>query len=629
MVKRLQLLWSRDYIDAIAAIVGALLGVAISCLNLIYSNAHIITIGPILIIVCLVYLIFRRRLLTPVSDPPQVSQSPILIINIIFWLSFAGSIYCLSTEILHRPVTYFILISLCASMIALQILYARGRGTIYLIIFEILLLSLSVRSSAFFVFPTIPGSDPWAHLEYIKAYTVQGHIPETMPQPVGISYLDYPIMHLNTVTMKLITNLDFKAVMFLSNALPVMPSILLVFWVGRKVIDTRGALLATLLVSLCDFHLAKGFEITATCLGVTFFSVILYLLIKGHRGVSFQAILLLVFVVLILTHTYSAFVVFVLLVSLLIGLHIYKFAYGKYQLPASTITITLVALFGTAILAYWMYAGYTEQRTFFEAVIRGLYIALTKEAGFLARPESLSALHGWLNPILIILGFLIVLAFGILGSLSWLSQKYQHETKVSLIVALIILFATTLAFPLFGMRNIVPYRWFLFIYPILAIVAAQGMLIIIGRAGFKKLGSALIFCIVLVFSFFMITNSFSNIDSPVYAPELNQRMVYTSSEMAVATEVTKVYDGWIVTDLQYGSRVLGTYLKRSNVSYNMLSEETRNSGLVIWRDVMAERPIQVPYKDVVLGEAYRQKLESSHNLIYNNNTSQAFLARGK
>lgn len=629
MVKRLHLSCSRDNIDVIAAIAGALLGVVISCLNLIYSNAYIITIGPILIIVCLVYLIFRRRLLAPVSDPPQISQSTILIINLIFWLSFAGSIYSLSTEILHRPVTYFVLTSLCASMIALQILYTRGKGTIYLILFEILLLSLSVRGSAFFVFTTIPGSDPWAHLEYIKAYTAQGHIPETMPYQVGISYLNYPIMHLNSVTMKLITNLDFKAVMFLSNALPVIPSILLVFLVGRRVIDTRGALLATLLVSLCDFHLAKGFEITATCLGVIYFSVILYLLIKGRRGVSLQAILLLVFIVLILTHTMSTFMVFVLLLSLFIGLYIYKFVYGKHQISAGNITFPIVAIFGIAMLAYWMYAGYTEQRTFFEAVIRGLYIALTKEAGFLARPVALSAQYGWLDPILIITGFLIVLAFGILGSLSWLSQKYQHETKVSLLMALIILFATTLAFPLFGMRNIMPYRWFLFIYPILTIVAAQGILIIIGRAGFKKLGGTLIFCIILVFSFFMNTNNISNMDSPVYAAELNQRMVYTDSEMSAAIRVTEVYDGRVITDLQYGSRVLGTHLGRDKLDYNMQSEEILNSGLVIWRDVMADRPIQVPSEYAVLGEAYRQKLENSHNLIYNNNTSQAFLARGE
>ncbi|MFC1862140.1 hypothetical protein ACFLX6_02510 [Chloroflexota bacterium] len=628
MVMRFQVSWARDNIDVVTAMVGALLGVVISCLNLIYSNAYIITIGPILIIVCLVYLIFRRRLLAPTSDP-QASHRLTMILNITFWILLAGSIYSLNTEILHRPPVYFILIALAAAIIALQIVYSRGKGAIWLILLEILLISLSVRASAYFVFPTIPGSDPWAHLVYIKAYTAQGHIPETIPHQVSISYLNYPIMHLNTVTMKLITGVDCKVAMFLSNALPVLPSILLVFLVGRKVIDTRGALLAILLLSLCDFHIAKGFEITATCLGVIFFSIILYLLIKEHKRASLKLIMILVFGVLILTHTMSTFVVFVLLLSLFIGFRTYNFVYGKHPTSAGTTTFTLVALFVIAMLTYWIYAGYTEGLTFFEAIIRGLYGALTEEAGFLARPAPISAQYGWLNPILIILGFLIVLAFGILGSLSWLSQKYQHETKVSLIVTLIILFAITLSFPLFGMRNIMPYRWFLFIYPILAIVTAQGMLIIMGRVGFNRLGSIILFCMVFAVSFFMITNNISNMDSPIYAAELNQRMVYTNSEMAIATRVIKVYDGVIITDLQYGNRVLGTHMGRGNVSYNMPREETLNSGLVIWRNVMAERPVQAPRENVVLGEAFEQRLKNSHSLIYSNNSSKAFLARGK
>jgi uncharacterized membrane protein YfcA len=97
MSKKLHLLWSRDKIDVIVALVGVLAGVVISCMNLIYSNAYLITMGPMLIIACLVYLVFRRKLLTPASDP-QASHSLILIINIIFWLSLAGSIYSLNTD---------------------------------------------------------------------------------------------------------------------------------------------------------------------------------------------------------------------------------------------------------------------------------------------------------------------------------------------------------------------------------------------------------------------------------------------------------------------------------------------------------------------------------------------------
>jgi len=613
-------------IDVIAAIAGALLGVVISCLNLIYSNAYMITIGPMLIIVCLVYLVFRRKLLAPISDL-QASRSPILI-NIIFWLSFAGSIYSLSTEILHRPVTYFILTSLCASMIALQILYAQGRATIYLIVFEILLISLSVRASAFFVFPTIPGSDPWAHLVYIKDFVNLGHIESTRG---WIYYLNYPIVHLNAVTMKLITGVDYKTTMFLGIGLPVMLSTIFVFLIGRSVVNVKIGLLAALLLNLADYHLRYSVSLGSTGFGLALFTIIVYLLVRdrGALRVSTTGLVILLLLIMVITHTMSTLVMFCFLVFFLVGMYVYRFLYKERGISrASIVTPTLVIMFGVAMLAYWMYAGYTEGLTFFESVIRGFYSALTEEAGFLARPAPLSAEYGWLDPILNITGFLLLYLCGTLGCLLWFSRQNQSRTRVALITAVVLLTAFALSFPVFGIRNIAPYRWFAFIYVILSVVAAFAIFTVIPRINYRRLGSVILVGIIFGISFFMTTNSTSNLDSPIYAAELSQRMVYTSSEMAVATKVVEVYDGKIITDLQYGGRVLGTYLGRGDVSSNMLSKETLNSGLVIWRDVMAERPVQASHESVVLGEAFEQRLENSHNLVYSNNTSKAFLARG-
>ena len=114
----------------------------------------------------------------------------------------------------------------------------------------------------------------------------------------------------------------------------------------------------------------------------------------------------------------------------------------------------------------------------------------------------------------------------------------------------------------------------------------------------------------------MITNNISNVDSPVYAAELNERLVYTESEMEVASWFVKVYDGQIDTDLQYGSRVIKTHLGRENVNYNMLDDAVKNGDLIVWIDVMAGRHVQTPTGIMtVLTEAYEQEMLSSHNLI--------------
>lgn len=624
MIKRLELSWSRDRIDVIAAIVGALLGVVISCLNLIFSNAYIITIGPMLIIVCSGYLIFRRKLLDPTADP-QASRSLILIINIIFWISLAGSMYSLSTEILHRPLTYFILTALCASMIALQILYSRGRNTIYLILFEILLLSLSVRASAFWVFPTLPGVDPTTLQEFVKDFVNLAHIESTRG---WITYLNYPIMPLNATAMKILTAVDYKAAMFLAVGLPLILSTIFVFLIGQRLADTKVGLLAALLLNLSNFHLTYSIQLTATTFGIALFTVIIWLFIRdrGYLRTSFIVLTIWLLLLMIITHTMSAFVMLCFIALFIIGIYLYKFLYGKRVTSERSMVMPgLLAIFGVAMLAYWMYAGYVEGISFFEAVTRGLYYALTEQAGFLQRPAPPSAQYGYLDPILNIAGFVLLYLYGVLGCLLWLSQKHQAKNRVALVVALTLLTAFALSFPVFGIRNIMPYRWFAFIYVILSLVAAVAILKTIYRINSHWLGRIALICIIFVTSFFMITNSRPNMDSPIYATELTLRLLYTNAEMAAGKTVIEIYDGTIITD-GFWSTHLKEYMGANNVSSEMLNEERVNSGLVFWMDFMAERPSRISKRNVVLGEAFKQKLEESHNLIYSNNNVKVFLA---
>ncbi|MFC2056482.1 hypothetical protein ACFLTO_02800 [Chloroflexota bacterium] len=624
MSKRLQLLQSRDRVSVITAIAGALLGAVILLLGFVYSKSSMISIGLILIIVCLVYLIFKQKLLALVSDH-QASRGLILIINITFWLSLAGSIYSLSAETLNRPLIYFILISIAASMIALQILYSRQKGTTYLILFEVLLVSLSVRASAFFVFPTIPGADPWEHANYIKDFVNLGRIASTSG---NVHYLDYPIMHLNVTAMKLITGtgVDYKATMFLGVGLPLMLSSVFVFLIGRSLVNTRVALLAALLISLADCHLMWSIQIIAMSLGISLYTMILYLFLRDKDNINSLSISLVIVAlfVLILTHTVSAFIMFCFILSFLIGKYAYRLLYiERGTSERNMISFGLLALFGVGMLAVWMNSAYVGSGTFFHVIVRAFYGSLTTEAAFMDATPVASGLRLDLNN----LGFLILVFFGILGCLLWLTQKEESRTKVSLIAMLIVFFATIFSFSLFGIKNILPGRWYVFIYIVLTIVAASAILTVIYRIGYHKLRAILLICIVFGISFFMITNNNSNMDSPIYTLESNSRKVYTNSEMAVGEWVAEAYDGEIITDVHYGGQVLREYMGRHDVYGDMLNEEQLNSGMVIWRDVMAERLVRSLSGYVVLGETYEPKLESSHSLPYANNASKAFLAR--
>ena len=55
-------------IDGIFVVVGFMLGLFITSLNLIYSNNYLISLGPLLAIACLLYLRFRTKILTSSTD---------------------------------------------------------------------------------------------------------------------------------------------------------------------------------------------------------------------------------------------------------------------------------------------------------------------------------------------------------------------------------------------------------------------------------------------------------------------------------------------------------------------------------------------------------------------------------
>lgn len=641
---------SQRNIDVIAALIGMVAGIGVSGLNLIYSNEYLITMGPMLAIVCLGYLIFRRKLLGDSPEPADAGTTLTLAVNIIFWASFAGSVYSLSTEILHRPLIYFLLTSLSAAMIALQILYYRGKGTIWLVLFEILILSLSIRASAFWVFPTIPGADSWWHAEVVKDYVARGQIFQQLSTTGGVNhYYSMPVMHLNVAITQMVTGIGYKAAMFLGASLPLLLSTVFVFLIGRWLVNDRVGLLAMLLLSLSDYHIRWGAEnIIAMSFGITLFTMILYLLmVRGSQAEVFRRVLItMLMIVLILTHTVSAFIMACFLLVAAIGSYIYKFLYrDRNQGERSMLTFTLAELFIVAMLFHAMYIYMIrEGMSFFDSMTGWFYRSIMEKAEFLVtRAPSAATEWGQIGPIMNISGYLLLLLWGIIGCLLWLSWKHHSKTKVGLIAAIVVMIGLPLSFPVFGISNIEPTRWPAFYYVILSIPAAVSILTITNRIRYQALRGFVSASIIFGFSFLMITNSVSNADSPVYAAYLNERLVYTESEMAVAQWVISTYDGKIITDSRYGGTVMyreggkRVYLKGTkNLSREMLNEEELNSGLVIWREALTERPAKVDIRQggeiivklTVLGEGFEQKLETSHNLIYSNNRSKAFLATG-
>ena len=630
---------SRNY-DLISAVAGFIMGiVVIGAYFLRMRNEYLITLGSVTVITCLFFVIFRKKLLKSDEDTHQAgnNRSHIFLINIIFLLVFAASLYTLQTSAYYRPLSYFILTALASAVVAVEIvLYSKSWRQIYSILGKIFILALSLRCSQYFGFAGIAGVDPWTHHAIISDLLSQGHMQQfTSSSGRWNSYFNYPIFHLYTGMMSNICALSIKNAMFLAAALPEVLSIIFLFLLGRELIGVKGALMAALILSFSDFHIQWGTQIIAMTLGFALVSFAIYIVMTRQnwsRSIAMRSLLILLFVAIIQTHTVTAFVLFISLLVLFITMRVYKLLY-RVNPQVVHVSVTLLLLFTVGLLAQWMYAAFGSTG-FLVAIVEGLQGSLA-EAGLLNRQEITGALDGALlyEHILNISGFAILFGFAVIGSLLCLSNRYHNVNRVSLVTLAVVLFTVPFSFSLFGIRNVVPYRWFVFMYIPLTIVASFAIVKILDmyKRGLLRVLSIAIISSVL--SFFMITSTISNTDSPIYKKANTVRLVYTVQEMYAAKSLAQSYHGLIMVDSYY-TQVFNHFDYGADVS--RLSEYWIDGklpeGIIVWRESMSLGPIRVSGKTardvwVTLDEDYEQKLGSERQLIYSNTKVKAYLSR--
>ena len=623
--------------DGIFAVAGFALGLFITSLNLIYSNNYLISLGPLLAIACVLYLRFRDKILTSGTDVNlNFSSKTLKIINILYWV-------CISLAIIsyyqappyYRPPIFFFSISLGASLLGLEIIASKFNDNynVFSIISKILLISLILRASAYFISPYPIGSDPWAHAEYIKDFLSYHHMMSPQyAERLGEAayYCKYPLAHLLACAANLIGNISIKESMFIIGAVLALSTIFVYLIVKEITDNTNLALLAMLLLNFADFHIQWSIQVIAMTFGIAIYTIIIYLILKTNERHQelFTSLLVLFIFVIIWTHTVSGFIALISVICLYLGSFVYHAIYwDKNKHKSLVFSLKLCVLFTVLLLFHWVDPNYP----FFESITRGLINSLSAEAEFLGRIPSITQQH-W-ESLLNILGFLIFIFFGIIGSLYCLSRKYADKTKVSLIFMLIVLYFVFFVFPVMGMRNIVPYRWPAFIYVSFVLFVGIGLTGLLCMLKSKRQKIIFGFFVLFITSFFMVTTDVADVDSPIYGKEQNQKLVWTESEIALFEKINNSYGGVIVADLQTGGRPFEIYLKRKKCASCILTTEGNmnwnhmNDKLIIWRKVSLTRPVQVGgYRnpEMLLGNEFKNHLDNNFSCISDTGEARAY-----
>lgn len=626
-------------IAGIFAALGFLFGLLMTFMNLVYTSKDLFLLSPVIAISCLLYLRYRSVFeIKPYGSLLQISNQNNTIISAIWWIFISAALLAYHfSEIYTRQPLFFVLISGAVALLGIQIIASKdlNKPKISIFIIKILLLSVILRYSAYFVSPYPIGSDPWAHREYISYFLDFGRV--AVPPDFIEYYVNYPIAHLYAVCTVLLGSISPHEAMFILGVVLTLSSVV-IFLIARMLTgNLQLALISMLLLNFTDVEIQWGVQIIAMSFGIAIYSFIIFFALKIYskpRDNNKFASLLLVFLgIIVWIHTISAFITMVSLFALVAGHSLYESFYNRdffsiKSRNAQTLMVPLIFL--TIIIMYhWMDPAYP----FFDKTFGGLIKSLSVEAKFLGA-TTLSNVNGRWEELLQPMGFCIYVFFGIIGTLYCCSDKVRAKKYFPLIVLALVLFFVRYIFPILGMRNIIPDRWPAFAFITFALFVGIGIYCGMSLLNKKKT----ILCAVAIFffigSFFMITDASTNQDSPIYGGDVNLKLIWSESEMDMYGHINATYDGIIIADEHTYTRPFSTYLKnKRSTSYRILpngklDKELLSNGLVIWRRDSLTRPVHVRdnryVTPVLLGNQFWEYLNNNYSCISDTHGAKSY-----
>jgi hypothetical protein len=241
-----------------------------------------------------------------------------------------------------RPWAYFIVIALTSGSIFIQILTNRAKWTDYLIIFEIILLSLNLIWGVVLKYPLYFGStDILQHLFYIETVLETSHIADLQ------EYVYYPLFHIYNAIAVEITGLDLRTSLFLFMGIAWEVGILFTYLLFKKISSSgKFSLTACLLFAMSPEVIFNGmYAITRSLAFVLILCWSYLILTKDNFKYVFLALITLS--ALILMHHTTVLLSIPILIMIYISQRIFRgnkpAKSGLTLLPIMTLTIFFLA----------------------------------------------------------------------------------------------------------------------------------------------------------------------------------------------------------------------------------------------------------------------------------------------
>jgi hypothetical protein len=413
----------------------------------------------------------------------------------------------------------------------------------YLVLFETVLIGLSLEFSQLLIFSGLVGIDPWGHQAFTLNILKAGHVPE------GYAYSQLPLMHLTIGETSLMTGLDYKIATMLSISLSqVLCNVLFTFLLGSLLFNNKIGLLGGLLIGVANWQVYWGIWTIPTTMAAVFMPIIIYLLLKGRRQKHVDAFLaILLMGALILTHTLTSACMVILLFAFWAGFKLHNRIYRGRAHKEALITSVTFTLFIAGTLSWWTYAsGHISELA--EIIKNGFnfdYFSIVPPKEIIQYSYNIPLSEQLFNG----MGTALFLAISIIGCLYMLSKfGNSHSFVMAIGGAATLTLSFSFALRLSGLEG----RWFYFSQILLAVPLALALFLFC-YAVKSKLGKAL-FLAALTFSlsFLMILSYPTNTDAARYlSPNTQVRNAFTESELRAIEKMSQIWNKKVGVDTYY------------------------------------------------------------------------------
>ncbi|MDI3541384.1 MAG: hypothetical protein PWQ62_298 [Candidatus Methanomethylophilaceae archaeon] len=539
--------------DRLCALAGMGLGLVTVLLSL-FEIIHQLSIGLTILCITSIYILLRPKLkseqeATSLSIPSRLLS----LLNIAFWILLTMALLIWYFNQYHRPTSYFIIISILATIIALEIFSFDASHSFWSIFMKIVILSLVLRGGIYFNYPSVIGYDAYFHTKMAEGITLTGHV---LPIEISGKYFYAPVLHILISNVGVLCQLPIKYAVFLSIGVISVISTLFIYIIGKSVAGPRVGLFAVLLANLTNQLIMRGIvNITPGSLVLCYFLVILYLFFVDTNHPLIRTVLLILFsLMMIITHQLTTFAVFIILTTLFFSHTFISYTKGVslHRYPSIT---AYILFFGISIVIYWMNMSLPNGSTFFDIMLNSF---LSMFDGGAYGSDILVVGYSFNQPlfdrVVLQLCYLILPFFAIGGLLLWIGP--ENEKRFSIAVTAAVLFLIIYGIPLLGFRNPLTDRWMPLLSVLLALLAAAFIYKSANLLSSRSMKTCVVFLIVFIFTFLMITTPGINKDNPLVAEDTTIRNQFTYSELQAArTSASFFYE-----DVYVDSSFLGAYL---------------------------------------------------------------------